>query len=98
MQLNEKDILTDLLKDTKSISGTYHQGVLESATDRIRNTFISLNNDQLNFQKQLFSIMNNKGYYQNEPARGFSSTSTAYQADIPQQMSVRGDFGIQRPY
>jgi spore coat protein CotF len=68
MQFSDRDILTDLLLDTKYISSSYHQAVLESANDRIRNTLIQLNNDEINMQRQIFNLMHDRNWYLVRPA------------------------------
>lgn len=68
MQFGDKDILTDLLIGTKYISSSYHKAVLESANDRVRNTLIQLNNDEINLQKQIFNLMHDRNWYEVRPA------------------------------
>lgn len=68
MQFSDKDILTDLLLDNKHISTGYHHAVLESANDKIRDTLIQLNNDEINLQRQIFNIMHDRNWYQVRPA------------------------------
>jgi len=65
--------MTDLLLGTKFISSQYHMAVLESANDRVRNTLIQLNNDEINLQKQMFNLMHDRNWYQVRPA-GTSAT------------------------
>ncbi|MEW5953335.1 MAG: spore coat protein [Bacillota bacterium] len=81
MQINDRDIMLDLLTSTKYISTGYHTAVLEAANDRVRNTLIQLNNEEMNFQKQLFDIMHDRGWYQVEAARtsqtGYHPMATA---------------------
>lgn len=97
MQLNEKDIVTDLLLGTKYISSTYHTGVLEAANDRIRNTLIQLNNDEIVFQKQIFDLMHDRGWYEVEPAR--VRAPQPQREVVPEQMAVKENFRPeQRPY
>lgn len=67
MQFGDKDILTDLLMSTKFISGSYHKAVLESANDKIRNTLIQLNNDEVNLQKQIFNLMSDRNWHELHP-------------------------------
>jgi spore coat protein CotF len=68
MQFGDKDIMTDLLTGTKCISSNYHKAVLESANDRVRNTLIQLNNDEINLQKQIFNLMHDRNWYEVRPA------------------------------
>lgn len=70
LQLNDQDIMTDCLESTKHSSETFHRAVLESANDNIRNTFMRMHNDTLMMSKTLFDIMQQRGWYQVEPATG----------------------------
>lgn len=67
MQFSDRDILTDMLIGTKTISTGYHTAVLEAANDRIRNTLIQINNEELNTQKQIFDLMHSRGWYPLDP-------------------------------
>lgn len=75
MQFSDKDIMTDLLLGTKFMSSQYHMAVLEAANDRIRNTLIQLNNDEINLQKQMFNLMHDRNWYEVRPA-----STSAFQA------------------
>ena len=77
MQFSDKDSMTDLLLGTKFISTQYHMAVLESANDRVRNTLIQLNNDEINLQKQMFNLMHDRNWYQVRPAS--TSAGVAWQ-------------------
>lgn len=68
MNLSDRDILMDLLIDTKYISTGYHQAVLESATDRVRNALMQIHNDELASHRRIFDLMKSRGYYQVQPA------------------------------
>jgi len=70
MNLSDRDMLMDLLIDTKYISTGYHHAVLESATDRVRNVLTQIHSDELASHQIVFDLMKNRGYYQVEPASG----------------------------
>lgn len=70
MNLSDRDMLMDLLLDTKFISTGYHHAVLESATDRVRNVLTQIHSDELASHQIVFDLMKNRGYYQVEPASG----------------------------
>jgi len=70
MNFNERDMLMDLLLDTKFISTGYHHAVLESATNRVRNVLTQIHSDELASHQTVFDLMKNRGYYQVEPASG----------------------------
>ncbi|MGB9903456.1 MAG: spore coat protein [Desulfotomaculales bacterium] len=67
VEFSDKDILTDLLIGTKTLSMGYHTAVLEAANDRVRNTLIQINNEELNAQKQIFDLMHSRGWYPLDP-------------------------------
>jgi len=68
MALSDQEIIADLLVDNKYISTGYHNAVLEAATDRVRNTLLQIQNDELAAHKKLFDFLYSRGYYQVEPA------------------------------
>lgn len=70
MNLTDRDILMDLLYDAKMVSLGYHTAMLESSSDRVRNTLMQIHNDELNTHKQIFDLMHSRGFYPVEPARG----------------------------
>jgi len=75
MQFGNREIMTDLLMDTKYISANYHRAVLESTNDKIRDTLIQLNNEEINLQKQILNLMQDRNWYEVRPAK--ASTSAA---------------------
>jgi len=82
LQFTDKDIMTDLLLGTKFISTQYHMAVLESANDRVRNTLIQLNNDEINLQKQMFNLMHDRNWYQVRPAGSSAAWQTGTTAGM----------------
>lgn len=62
--LTDKDLLTDLLMDAKFLSKQCHLGVMESASEPVRNEFIRMMNDHLNHQWQIYKAMEQRGWYQ----------------------------------
>lgn len=68
MQFGDREIIADVLMDTKYVSANYHRAVLESANDRIRDTLIQLNNEEINLQKQIFNLMHDRNWYEVRPA------------------------------
>ncbi|WP_051275732.1 spore coat protein [Desulfovirgula thermocuniculi] len=67
MEFTDRDILTDMLIGTKMLSMGYHMAVLEAANDRVRNTLIHINNEEMNAQKQIFDLMHARGWYPLDP-------------------------------
>lgn len=90
MNLTDRDILMDVLIDTKYISSGYHQAVLESATDRVRNVLMQIHNDELASHQIVFDLMKNRGYYRVEPA---SRAGAAWQQAGMQGMAANQQMG-----
>lgn len=68
-QWQDKEMLTDILDEEKSIIKLYSTGVTESSCQNMRNLFLK-NIDQLNDdQYQVFDHMRTLGFYQTSPAQ-----------------------------
>ncbi|MEW6547475.1 MAG: spore coat protein [Bacillota bacterium] len=67
--MSDRDMVGDLLATVKSMSSTYHQAILESANNNVRQTMETLHDDQVNQAKVLFDAMQARGWYKVEPAR-----------------------------
>lgn len=86
MILSDRDILMDLLIDKKYISTGYHQALLESADNRVRNTLMQIHNDELASHRTVFDLMSSRGYYRIQPATPASVMNQAgMQAQQPGQ-------------
>lgn len=86
MNLNDRDILTDLLIDKKYISTGYHQALLESADETVRNTLKQIHDDELASHRIVFDMMNSRGYYRVQPA---AQGNMNYQSVMPAQQYGR---------
>ncbi|MCS5695673.1 spore coat protein [Desulfofundulus thermocisternus] len=86
VQFSDRDILADMLTGTKMISTGYHMAVLEAANDRVRNTLIHINNEEMNTQKQIFDLMHSRGWYPLDPV--FTGTPMG-----PEATNIRGPEG-----
>jgi spore coat protein CotF len=65
--MNDKDIMTELLTITKSGCELYMHGTIESSTANIHDTFKSALDNNIDMQKQTFTTMQSKGWYQTQP-------------------------------
>lgn len=88
--LSEKDILVDLLNDTKLASEGYHMAILESANDNVWNTFVRLHNDELTGARVIFNLMHQRGWYPVQPA---TPSTPGYQHNTYNQQTS-GQTGI----
>ncbi|VBB08293.1 Hypothetical protein LUCI_3564 [Lucifera butyrica] len=62
-RLSDRDMLLDLLATEKAISGMYEHGIMESATEPVRNAFEQLQHDEHENGELLFNAMQEKGWY-----------------------------------
>ncbi|MFZ5642271.1 MAG: spore coat protein [Bacillota bacterium] len=92
MNLSERDILMDLLIDAKYISTGYHNALLESADDMVRNTLVQIHNDELASHKIVFDTMNSRGYYRVQPATPLMS-GAALQTGMQGQQQMNRQMG-----
>lgn len=65
---NDMEWTNLLLYQHKLAASMLTTGVMECANDQIRSHFSNLLNRTLDHQKQIFDIMNQKGWYKVEPA------------------------------
>ncbi|KAF1084124.1 Coat F domain protein [Sporotomaculum syntrophicum] len=77
MQFSDREIMADVFVNTKYVSANYHRAVLESANDRVRDTLIQLNNEEINLQKQIINLMHDRNWCEVRPA---NSSSGLWQA------------------
>lgn len=75
MRLDDKDILTDCLSESKFYSQGYHLAALEAASDQVRNTFLRMMNDELANAKMIFDAMHQRGWYPVDMARPAAATA-----------------------
>lgn len=61
--MNEKDMVLDILSNTKSSLGTYATVIAECNDQNLRNTFKQMRNGDETFQYELYQIAEEKGYY-----------------------------------
>ena len=62
--MNDKQIMEDLLQNTKGLCDLYLHGVIESSTPRVHETFQAALNDTLCMQNGVYSQMESRGWYQ----------------------------------
>lgn len=66
--MSDRDMVGDLLSTIKSMSSAYHQAVLESTNNEVRQTMATLHDNQVNQARTLFDAMQARGWYKVEPA------------------------------
>jgi len=66
---SDKDILTDALASQKFVTGNYNTLTTECATPEVRGVFMSILKEEHDIQNEVFMEMQNRGWYQVEPAQ-----------------------------
>ena len=66
--MTDREYMDDILLTSKTISNLYHYAVQESPTDELHYQFKDILNQSLEMQHQIFSVMQQKGWYKNEVA------------------------------
>lgn len=64
MTLPEKDLVFQMLAETKRVAGEYCVAVTEASCPVVRQMFTSLLNDTLQIQGEIFQVMQQHGWYQ----------------------------------
>jgi hypothetical protein len=67
-RLSDRDMLLDLMITEKHLSGLYDQGILESTSSIISNTFERLQADTHDNARTIFTAMQQRGWYNPEQA------------------------------
>ena len=62
--MDDKTIMTTILSNFKGACDLMMHGSIESTTPNVRSTFKTVLNDTLDVQSQIYSKMNEKGWYQ----------------------------------
>lgn len=67
-QFSEQNVLQIALNDTKLMAASLNNYILESSDDQLRRDYMTVLGDVYSEQKQIFDIMEQKGYYQTQQA------------------------------
>jgi spore coat protein CotF len=78
MQLTEQDVMQVCLGQTKELASSLNTYILEANNEQLRRDYMTALGDVYNQQKQLFELMEQKGYY---------NVKNATQQDISQAAS-----------
>lgn len=67
-QFSEQNVLQMALNDTKLMAASVNSYILEASDDQLRRDYMTVLGDIYSQQKQIFDIMEQKGYYQTKEA------------------------------
>ena len=65
---DEKQRLTDLLSSEKFLTGVYNTYCCEASTGAVKSCLMSILEDEHRIQQEIFTEMNNRGFYPLEKA------------------------------
>lgn len=63
-QFSEQNVLQMALNDTKLMAASLNSYILEAEDEQLRNDYMTALGDVYSQQKQIFDVMEQKGYYQ----------------------------------
>lgn len=67
-QFSEQNVLQMALNDTKLMAASVNNYILEASDEQLRRDYMTVLGDVYSQQKQIFDIMEQKGYYQMKQA------------------------------
>lgn len=67
-QFSEQNVLQMALNDTKLMAASVNSYILEASDDQLRRDYMTVLGDIYSQQKQIFDIMEQKGYYKTKEA------------------------------
>ena len=68
MKMTDQDVANDILNNYKLLASSLNTYITESQNDTLRNDYIKILQETYHAQKQIFDLMNQKGWYQVKPA------------------------------
>lgn len=80
-RLSDRDMLFDLLNTEKQMSHLYDHAIMESTSERVRDTFIALQQDEQQAARMLFEFLQQKGWY--TPGAGRQNFGRRLQSSQP---------------
>ncbi|MBE7024977.1 MAG: spore coat protein [Ruminococcaceae bacterium] len=61
--MTDREYMDDILLTSKTMSGLYHYAVQESPTESVHTEFKTILNQSLDMQHEIYSLMEQKGWY-----------------------------------
>ncbi len=78
--MTDREYMDDILLTSKTMAGLYHYAVQESPTPQLHNEFKTILNQSLDMQHNIYTIMEQKGWYttQEAPAQQINQVKTKF--------------------
>lgn len=86
VQFSDQDILQLALSETKLMAASLNTYILEAADEQLRRDYMTVLGDVYNQQKQIFDVMQQKGYYnvQNASPQSISQVKNKFSGQSQQ--------------
>lgn len=88
MQLSDRDLLQVCLNETKHLASSLNTYIQEATSDQLRRDYMSVLGDVYSQEKQLFDLMQQKGYYnvKNASSQDISQAQSKFSSQSQQGM------------
>jgi spore coat protein CotF len=67
-QMSDREYMEDLLMTSKTLNGLYHTATQEASTEPLRRQFKCNHSDTIEMQHNIFTAMQQNGWYQQQRA------------------------------
>jgi len=89
-QLQDRDIMQNILIDTKYMASAITQYILEATNEDLRRDYMTVLGEVFAQQKQVYDVMQQKGYYNPKPAQQQDITQVQSKFQQGQQTGQQG--------
>ncbi|MPN41072.1 hypothetical protein SDC9_188612 [bioreactor metagenome] len=96
VQFSDQDVLQLALNDTKMMASSLNTYILEASDDQLRRDYMTVLGDVYSQQKQIFDVMQQKGYYNVQSASPQSISQVKNKFNGSQQSGGQGSQGNQQ--
>lgn len=96
VQFSDQDVLQLALNETKMMASSLNTYILEASDDQLRRDYMTVLGDVYSQQKQIFDVMQQKGYYNVQSASPQSITQVKNKFNGSQQSGGQGSQGNQQ--
>ncbi|QJW48853.1 spore coat protein [bacterium BFN5] len=91
VQFSDQDVLQLALNETKMMASSLNTYILEASDDQLRRDYMTVLGDVYSQQKQIFDVMQQKGYYNVQSASPQSISQVKNKFNGSQQSGGQGN-------
>jgi len=96
VQFSDQDVLQLALNETKMMASSLNTYILEASDDQLRRDYMTVLGDVYSQQKQIFDVMQQKGYYNVQSASPQSISQVKNKFNGSQQSGGQGSQSSQQ--